>query len=126
MLATKTLNDLDKNLEQISMNKNLRNNEASFFEINKEKQRLAKVINLPPIERMKSVQKSLHSLSLSQLISGSKLVTPKTMGRESYGGELSALNMAQQIEMLEKKRMDLAHQRSIPKLGSKNSSAKKI
>ena len=45
----------------------------SFFDINKEKQKLAKVINLPPIERIQSVQKSLNQTHGGILDSTGKL-----------------------------------------------------
>lgn len=58
-MATKTLNDMDRNLDHMRMQKAFRN-DTSFSMIEKEKQRLAKVFQLPPILRMQSVQKSMN------------------------------------------------------------------
>lgn len=58
-MATKTLNDMDRSLDHMRMQKAFRN-DTSFSMIEKEKQRLAKVFQLPPILRMQSVQKSLN------------------------------------------------------------------
>jgi hypothetical protein len=53
-MATKTLNDMDRGLDHMRMQKAFRN-DASFSMIEKEKQKLAKVFQLPPIMRMQSV-----------------------------------------------------------------------
>jgi len=48
VLANKALHDIDSKLDLIKMNKGSMN-EASFSEIEREKVRLAKVLQLPPI-----------------------------------------------------------------------------
>jgi len=58
VMTNKTLNELDRNLDAMKMNKAFKN-DASFSMIEKEKQKLAKVFALPPIQRMQSLQKSI-------------------------------------------------------------------
>lgn len=53
-MATKTLQDLDENLTAMKLNKAFRN-DTSFSEIEREKQKIAKVFQLPPIERMQTL-----------------------------------------------------------------------
>ena len=54
VMTNKKLNELDRNLDLMKMNKAFKN-DASFSMIEKEKQKLHKVFQLPPIARMQSV-----------------------------------------------------------------------
>ena len=58
VLTTKTLNDIDRNLDQMKINKAYKN-DKSFQQLETEQQRLNKVFQLPPIERMAKIDKSL-------------------------------------------------------------------
>ena len=60
VLANKALLDIDHNLDLIKMNKG-RVNEASFHDIEKEKHRLQKIIQLPPIEKISQVDNSMFN-----------------------------------------------------------------
>ena len=51
VLTTKTLHDLDRNLDEMKMQKAFKNDQ-SFSQLEKEKQKLHKVFQLPPIKRM--------------------------------------------------------------------------
>ena len=54
VMTNKKLTEIDRNLDAMKMNKAFKN-DASFSMIEKEKQRLNKVFQLPPIARMQSV-----------------------------------------------------------------------
>lgn len=59
VLANKALLDIDRNLDLIRQNKASCNN-TSFHDIEKEKQRIAKVILLPPIQKIEQVDQELY------------------------------------------------------------------
>jgi len=54
VMTNKALQEMDKNLDMMKMLKSSKN-DASFSAIEKEKQKLAKVFQLPPIQRMQSL-----------------------------------------------------------------------
>ena len=54
-MTNKKLNELDNSLNLMKMDKAVKN-ETSFSAIEREKQKLNKVFQLPPIARMQSVQ----------------------------------------------------------------------
>lgn len=66
VMTNKKLTEIDRNLDAMKMNKAFKN-DASFSMIEKEKQRLNKVFQLPPIARMQSVQQSIGASSQHSL-----------------------------------------------------------
>ena len=62
VLTSKTLNDYDRSLDLLKVNKSTQN-ETTFHDIEREKQKLARMILLPPIQRVQSLQKSLNNKS---------------------------------------------------------------
>lgn len=59
VLANKALHEIGDNLELLKLQKGVRN-DASFADIEKEKYKLERVLLLPPIEKVRSLNKSLN------------------------------------------------------------------
>jgi hypothetical protein len=64
VLANKALIDIADNLEQIKQQKGTKN-DSSFADIEKEKYKLDRVLLLPPIEKVRSLGKSLNPSALA-------------------------------------------------------------
>jgi len=60
VLASKTLVDYERSLDTMKMSNAIRNEHTNFSEMEKEKQKIIRLIQLPPIERYNQVQKSLN------------------------------------------------------------------
>lgn len=69
VLTTKTLHDMDRNLDLMKVDKAHRN-DHSFQQLEKEKQKLNKVFQLPPIERMAEIDRSLAKNQSIPTLSG--------------------------------------------------------
>lgn len=69
VLTTKTLHDMDRNLDLMKVDKAHRN-DHSFQQLEKEKQKLNKVFQLPPIERMAKIDRSLAKNQSIPTLSG--------------------------------------------------------
>lgn len=69
VLTTKTLHDMDRNLDLMKVDKAHRN-DHSFQQLEKEKQKLNKVFQLPPIERMDKIDRSLAKNQSIPTLSG--------------------------------------------------------
>ena len=99
VLTTKTLNDIDRNLDQMKVNKAYRN-DKSFQQLESEQQKLNKVFMLPPIERMAKIEKGLAKNQSIPTISGKSPSVQQKSFDTGLQIKSKLLNKAEKEELL--------------------------